>query len=99
MATIDLTDATVTISGVDLTGFASRVGFDLDPWQEQALQSVYDRPNGTLLSGFRWTSRGRVSPGTYEAITAVFDHWRDAKRRRIRRMHAAYGRRHGRGRW
>jgi hypothetical protein len=100
MATIDLTDATVTIGGVDLGGFAGSIGFELDPWQEQALQSVYDLPDGTLpLHGFRWTSRGHASPGQYEAIMGMVEYWRHAKQRRVRRMHAAYGRRRGRGRW
>lgn len=100
MATIDLTDATVTISGVDLSSYASSVGFDLDPWQEQMLRRVEGLPNGTLpLFGFRWVSRGYAPPGVYEAVVALIGASRAARRRRIRRMHAAYGRRRGPGRW
>lgn len=90
MATIDLTDATVTIGGVDLTGFASRVGFDLDPWQEQAMvRSFAVRPDFTMR--FQGTVDA-VSPGAYRALLG-------RTHPRLRRMHAAYGRRRGRGRW
>lgn len=99
--TIHLTGATISIGGTDVTSYVQSVSIPLDPWQESMLQRVYDLPDGRLRLTGPWamTTRGRLAPGTWEAIEALWEHWRLSKRHRVRRMHAAYGRRRGRGRW
>lgn len=89
MATITMGEgSTVWINGVDVSSYVHGIGIALDPWQEQLLQRVYALPSLNL----RFRGRYDPKPRSHRALFR-------RNHPRIRRMHAAYGRRHGRGRW
>lgn len=90
MATIDLTDATITIGGVDVSGYVQSISIPL----EREIEELAERwvP---ALNGFTLYFRGKadaVHPRTYRTLLG-------RTHPRVRRMHTAYGRRRGRGRW
>ena len=88
MDTIDLTDATVTIGGVNVSGFVRGITFADE--HTQALETRI-----AMLPSFTMRFRGTVDavhPRTYRTLLG-------RQHPRVRRMHAAYGRRRGRGCW
>lgn len=97
MSVLRLNNPTVSIAGVDLTGFVKDVGIELDPWQETLLANL---PDATLrFEGF-WQPRRMTFDYScswadlHPATQAYFRRlMADARARRLSRMRSAYHRR------
>lgn len=114
MATLDLTGATVTVGGVALSSYATDVKLPIDPepgdsgWATERLAALN---SGSLSVDFagHWDGPPLFPDLPVERTITVTVPWHIARRwlaqlelrrrTRIRRMHAAYRRRHGRGGW
>lgn len=109
MATMRLDNATISIGSVDLSAYASTVELDLadEPaesgWATDRIAGLQD---GSLTFSGYWDGPSLLPDLPVEQTITVTVPWHVARRwvtlmqqrqrARIRRMHAAYGRRHGR---
>jgi hypothetical protein len=75
--TMELSTAQIKIGGVDISGFASTVGVELDPWQVEVLENALEqRPGGLVDWQYTWRvqtrQNGRAS-GLRELFGPILD--------------------------
>lgn len=114
MATMRLDNATLSIGSVDLSAYASTISLDLaddtDETGGWATDRIAGLQEGSLTFSGYWDGPSLLPDLPAEQTITVTVPWPVARRwvalmqqrhrARIRRMHAAYGRRHRKGsRW